>query len=196
MHPFPFRGRNSNIVISSRIGHILPRGGALRQRQTMTDQIMSDKLIDYFSRLDREGHSAMANIIDLTAPHLNGIAFSILTSDVKCSRVLKTIYAKIWANRHTPIQSEDPLNALRAITHRYALHVKHFGLSDLTRDDLMELYTPCSPLSFKVSSLSGTNLSILKEKYLSGASEVLNKVNNEDRQKLNEIASNLNRGKS
>ncbi|WP_147405909.1 hypothetical protein [Litorimonas taeanensis] len=113
----------------------------------------------------------MSEIYTLTSAHLYGIIHRILPEDPMASRVLKSVYARVWERRHEIAkQVADPVVYLRTLAHRYAIDYKftHNIKSVLEQKSAIES-------NGKIESLKGLNIKpadikLLRRAYLDGLS--------------------------
>ncbi|MGJ8562334.1 MAG: hypothetical protein ACSHXY_02170 [Alphaproteobacteria bacterium] len=131
----------------------------------------------------------MADIITLTAPHLNGVIFSVLRNEDHAAHVLKSVYSNVWTSRHIKPSSPDLLNALRAIAHRYALHYKYMGVAAFENDTLGELQVDLGHSENFKTKMSTEETDILERAYLGKHDETM-------RDKITDIVSTTARGVS
>ena len=140
----------------------------------------------------------MTDIITLTSPHLNGIIFQVLKDEKQSAVVLKAVFTKIWKMRRFGHLSADPLNAMRAIAHRYALTYKHLGQSALEGDTLAEMSAKGSATLGASTALSKADTEMLRQVYQNspsniGGTEAEHPLNAKVSEKIKDIVSKMAR---
>lgn len=79
---------------------------------------MDAQLKPLFRRLHADDKSALAEIVDLTSPHIFGIICQRVPDRTKAEIILRQFYGDLWHKRKNKLLiSDDILNTLRAFAH-------------------------------------------------------------------------------
>lgn len=133
---------------------------------------MKEDLDELFQRLTTEGASAMPDIYALTAPHVFGIITQIIPDKADSEKVLKKVYARVWARRDILVSRHkgDPLNYLRRLAHRSAMDFK-FKMNIESKLESDDRNLPEMDIAkAEVLGVTEQDMRILKLAYLNGAS--------------------------